>query len=325
MEKTDIDSLEIQNPWDLKEQIAEFFIFWQKKEGNHATIERLKWALKDAQLLEALEKMEKFNRDKPVTLQEDTDSVIINTTPSPPPVRNEARDKDDTASDTSANEARTFECTKIDTDSHDGSVCLSLSMSSTSDGHSQPRDTASSATLESLSLLDISENEIDVAFSFPSDTSAQSIMSLCKREHTLCVITSSSSISECKVSGRLDSCCRTLQGVLKREMKRLKQCQRKTISISDQNEWNQTVGAKGCVNKAIRYLSGATVWISESESFPKSCNIEGFPKQVQVAEELIERAKLGQRKGLEHEATAENVLARIKRDLEEFCHFVFID
>ena len=60
--KTDIDSLEIANPGDLKEQIAQFFILWQRKEGRNATIERLKQALREAELLEALDNMEKFNK-----------------------------------------------------------------------------------------------------------------------------------------------------------------------------------------------------------------------------------------------------------------------
>ena len=60
--KTDIDSLELENPRDLKEQIAQFFIFWQRKEGRNATIEELKQALRKAELLDALEIMENFNK-----------------------------------------------------------------------------------------------------------------------------------------------------------------------------------------------------------------------------------------------------------------------
>ena len=164
-----------------------------------------------------------------------------------------------------------------------------------------------------------------MVFTFPCSVSAQSIMDICRHAHTTCVITGLHNTSECKISGPLDNCCRTLHGLLKSEMHKSKQSHSKSISVSDPREWSQLVGSNGCINKAIRHLSGATVWIDEGESFPKNCSIKGFPKQVQVAEELIERAKQGEGKDLTTEATAENSLVRLKKDLEELCHFVFID
>lgn len=176
-----------------------------------------------------------------------------------------------------------------------------------------------------FSLTDVTEEEIDVAFSFPSGTSAQSILNQCKHNDTVCVITGSSNTSECKISGKLDNCCRTLHELLRGEMHRLKQCQSKTISVNNPTEWSQMVGNHGCINKAIRHISGAVVWINDADSFPKWCTIKGFPKQIQVAEELIERAKQGQGKELASRATAQNILTRLKRDLEDLCNFVFMD
>eukprot|EP00731_Ephydatia_muelleri_P024083 Em0016g354a len=314
--KTDIDSLEIANPGDLKEQIAQFFILWQRKEGRNATIEKLKQALREAELLEALENMEKFNKDMPISLREEDDSVIIETTPSPPITF-------DTRLDLPRNE-----CAKSDTGSFErhrsleGSVVSSShSMGSISDRCGQTPHSSS----PSINLADVLEEDIDVTFSFPSDTSAQSILNKCKTNDTVCVITGSSNTFECKISGKLDNCCRTLQGVLRCEMHRLKQCKSKNISVNDPTEWSQMVGSDGCINKAIRHLSGAALWISDSDSFPKSCCIKGFPKQIQVAEELIKRAKWGQGKELTSEATAQNIFIRLKRDLEDLCHFVFME
>ena len=169
----------------------------------------------------------------------------------------------------------------------------------------------------------LEDEEADVAFYFPISISVQNIMDQCAHEQTVCTITRSHDRAECKISGRLENCCRTLHGLLNDEMHRLKQCKKKTVTINDTREWSQLVGINGCINKAIRHLSGACVWIEESGSFPKSCTIKGFPEQVQVAEKLIEKAQQGRGKDLTMEATHENILARLKNDLEKFCHFEF--
>ena len=62
LNKTEIDSLDIACPGDLKEQINQFFILWQRKEGRDATIERLKQGLIKEELWEVLEMMENFNK-----------------------------------------------------------------------------------------------------------------------------------------------------------------------------------------------------------------------------------------------------------------------
>ena len=60
IDKTDFDAIEYRDPRDLKEQIVQFFRFWEEREGSKASVETLMAALKRAELFEVVDKMELF-------------------------------------------------------------------------------------------------------------------------------------------------------------------------------------------------------------------------------------------------------------------------
>ena len=123
-----------------------------------------------------------------------------------------------------------------------------------------------------------------------------------------------------KIKGRIQDCCKTLHALLQNEERRSSRICRNKISIERHDQWGMVVGRNGCVNKAIMKLSGAKVRIEDKISYPKTCNITGFCKQVKVAERLLRRAMNGE--DVVAEATPENVLARLKDDLN-MCGFKF--
>ena len=124
-----------------------------------------------------------------------------------------------------------------------------------------------------------------------------------------------------EVCGGIQDCCALLEILLARANRPSSRMLSKKISIESQDQWGRIVGTKGRIHKAIIKLSGAKVRIADSESYPKMCTIEGYWGQVMAAEKLIQRALKGE--DIVTEATQENILACLKRDLEIHGAFKF--
>ena len=57
LSRTDIDAIEYENRFSLKDQIYEFFYKWKQREGKNASIQKLVSGLKAEKLEEPLRKM----------------------------------------------------------------------------------------------------------------------------------------------------------------------------------------------------------------------------------------------------------------------------
>jgi len=57
LSRTDIDAIEYENRFNLKDQIYEFFYKWRQQEGKNASIQKLVSGLKAGKLEEPLKKM----------------------------------------------------------------------------------------------------------------------------------------------------------------------------------------------------------------------------------------------------------------------------
>jgi len=57
LSRTDIDAIEYENRFNLKDQIYEFFYEWRQQEGKNASIQKLVNGLKAEKLEEPLRKM----------------------------------------------------------------------------------------------------------------------------------------------------------------------------------------------------------------------------------------------------------------------------
>ena len=64
MGKTEIDSIEYRERFDLNEQIYLFFYTWKQTQGKNASISQLMSGLKKARLLRCFEQIENFIRSK---------------------------------------------------------------------------------------------------------------------------------------------------------------------------------------------------------------------------------------------------------------------
>ena len=59
LEKTDIDAVSYDNQGSLQEQIYQFFEKWKQRNGRNATVEQLVDGLRDAELFDQLEMLQK--------------------------------------------------------------------------------------------------------------------------------------------------------------------------------------------------------------------------------------------------------------------------
>lgn len=123
------------------------------------------------------------------------------------------------------------------------------------------------------------------------------------------------------INGNFACCYDVLNKYLKQKFNTSQNILSKLVTIENRHQWGQVVGPDACINKAIKNLSGAEVWIENVKDYPMPCHVTGLPEQVEMAEELLRRAMQGD--DIVKEATAENILSRIKKDLVQFCGFQF--
>ena len=58
LSRTDIDAIEYDNPFNMKDQIFEFFYKWKQQEGKNASVQKLIDGLKAGNLEEQLKNMQ---------------------------------------------------------------------------------------------------------------------------------------------------------------------------------------------------------------------------------------------------------------------------
>ena len=168
------------------------------------------------------------------------------------------------------------------------------------------------------------ETETHLLFFCPNNIALNDLQSLAKGTTTNVQILSPRTSSGCVravIRGSIASCCEILSKHLKQRLHSSQNIVKKSVVIENGHQWGQVVGTNGCVNKAIKSLSGANVWIEESDIYPRSCHVQGHPKQVKMAEELLRRTMEGE--DILKEATTQNILSQVKKDLIEFCGFQF--
>ena len=168
------------------------------------------------------------------------------------------------------------------------------------------------------------ETEIQLVFFCPNDIALNELRSLAKGTTTYIQIlsphTSSGSV-RAVIHGSSASCCEILSRYSKQKLHSSQSIIKKSVTIENRHQWGQVVGSNGSVNKAIKNLSGANVWIEDAGAYPRTCHVQGHPQQVRMAEDLLRRTMQGE--DILKEATPDNILLQIKKDLIEICGFQF--
>ena len=168
------------------------------------------------------------------------------------------------------------------------------------------------------------ETEIQLVFFCPNDIALNELQSLAKGTTTNIQIlsphTSSGSV-RAVIRGSGASCCEIFSRYSKQKLHSSQSIIKKSVTIENRHQWGQVVGSNGSVNKAIKNLSGANVWIEDSDAYPRTCHVQGHPQQVRMAEDLLRRTMQGE--DILKEATPDNILLQIKKDLIEICGFQF--
>ena len=171
------------------------------------------------------------------------------------------------------------------------------------------------------SSTETEETELILVFFCPSNA-LEGLQSLVKetdiRIQVLSTLTSSGSV-RATIKGSLTHCCEVLSEYLKQQQQQFHNLVHTLVTIENRLQWIRVVGKNGCVNKAIKNLSGAEVTVDNSKDFPMNCHVIGLPEQVKMAEELLKRTI----EGGNVEATPHNILPRIKNELVELCGFQF--
>eukprot|EP00731_Ephydatia_muelleri_P024081 Em0016g352a len=311
MDKTDIDSIEYREPRELKEQIYIFFDIWKRTQGRNASISQLVLGLKQAGLSWCLEQMDSFISGRGTCRYEDeNDTVIVHTVQPTEPVG---------IDQPSAHRPKAHSFKDVPTATFYPSRFYSEGARykierSRACGTSRSPSLSSHSSTDNIDSTDIIDDQLPIILVFET-TGPIDIQTL---QH---VSIENIALNKFKVRGRILDCCKLLD-TLRQKQSRSPRISSKTIPIESQDQWDRVVGTKGCVHKAITKLSGAKVKINHSESYPKMCTIRGFHGQLVEAEKLIERALKGD--DIVTEATPENILACLKKDLEMYGAFKFL-
>lgn len=319
VDKTEFDAIEYRDPRDLKEQIVQFFRYWEEREGSRASVDMLMDALKRAELSEVTDRMDLFLR------QVKEGKTIEKSAFHPQISHNEATRSASWQPSQRSDILKTesFKTTKPDT----GYFRKRCQSEAASGGG---RNRQSSGFRRHSNNLDIrDDNETQLVF-FCSETAANDLQGLAKGTSAEIKILSSRLVSlspmgEVMIRGTKGCCCEVLSKYLTQKLSSSQCVSKKSVPIDNQHQFGQVVGQSGCVHKAIKSLSGADMWIgdcdSNTEIYPKTCHVKGHPVQVKKAEGLLRRAMQGD--DITREATPHNILLRIRTDLTEFCGFQF--
>eukprot|EP00731_Ephydatia_muelleri_P024082 Em0016g353a len=318
IDKTDFDAIEYRDPRDLKEQIVQFFRFWEEREGSKASVETLMAALKRAELFEVVNKMELFIKQEKAKVKtvpllhmscdgNTAETELAGLIPAPQwqPLHK-----------FSVQKATSFRATREDKESN------YLQRGRCNSDGAYLRNTRTRNRPPSSHMCD--ETETQLLFFCPNNIALNDLQSLAKGTTTNVQILSPRTSSGCVravIRGSIAACCEILSKHLKQRLHSSQNIVKKSVVIENGHQWGQVIGKNGCVNKAIKSLSGANVWIEESDIYPRSCHVQGHPKQVKMAEELLRRTMEGE--DILKEATMQNILSQVKKDLIEFCGFQF--
>lgn len=314
MDRTDIESIECRDPKDLREQIHQFFVTWKQQQGRNASIDLLMSGLNKAKLSYCLEKMKRKDRSTEVTDDGEYFVVDIKQPSEPVPVhQGQSKTR-------STSKSRSVDSSSLGPSG--GQFCSEGTRYRTDAASCTRTSRSPSVTSLCSGYAYVAEDDgesIQLVFQNAGGSQIDVLKLQGKGKATIRLIPQ----DRFEVRGKIKDCCQLLDKLLRQARRSSSKRACKEISITGQQQWNMVVGTSGCIHKAITSLSGAKVTIADSLSFPKACTIEGFCGQVTTAETLIQRALEGE--DILLEATHENILSRLKKDLEKLCAFRVIE